>query len=144
MCIRRMLPLIAGAAVLLASARAQQKNPPTPPSGYTGLFSLVRYDLPVGRSDGYAPTRQLAERRGGENAVDWPDLTFNGVPIFRNGAEEKIVLNLRAGAAASSFFQVKEDDKIEPGNHWLRPMEWRGGRRHIYTADKNGAHGECQ
>src|SRR5207249_4706479 len=68
---------------------------------------------------------------------DWPDLTLNGEPIFRAGPEEKIPLRLRAGATGSSFFQIKEDDRIEPGNHWFRPIDWRGGRRHIYTADKN-------
>lgn len=112
-----------------ASARARAGT-------YFGLLSLVRYDLPVGRSDGYAPTRQLAQRQTGQDGVDWPDLTLNGAPIFRAGAEEKIALRLRSGASAASPFQLKEDDRLEPGHHWLRPIDGGGGLRHLYTADK--------
>ncbi len=99
----------------LLPLEAQQAPAPAPAGTYFGLLSLVRYDLPVGRSDGYAPTRQLAQRQTGQDGVDWPDLTLNGAPIFRAGAEEKIALRLRSGASAASPFQLKEDDRIEPG-----------------------------
>jgi hypothetical protein len=106
-----------------------------------GVLSLVRYDLPLGGSSGYAPTRQLAQAREGQDAVEWPDLTLSGRPIFRGRAEEKIPLRLRAGAEAASYFQNRTDEVLQPGNHWFRPMEWRGGRRQIYTADRNARAG---
>ncbi|MHA3774033.1 hypothetical protein ACXR0O_21100 [Verrucomicrobiota bacterium sgz303538] len=92
--------------------------------------------MPRGLSDGYAPTRQLAKRDpDAPDAVDWPDFTLNGQPIFRGRAEERIPLKLRKGAEAASFFQLPSDDLIQPGEHWFRAIEWRSGRRHIYTAD---------
>jgi len=106
------------------------------PAVFTGQLSLVRYDMPIGRSTGLAPTRQLAQRSPeAPVAVDWPDLTLNGQPIFRDRAEEQVPLKLRAGGEAASPFQMPGDDVLQPGNHWLRAMEWRAGRRHIYTAD---------
>jgi hypothetical protein len=109
---------------------------PAPPSQFTALVRLVRYDLPIADSDGFAPTHQIATRKLGQDAVDWPDFTLNGKPLFKTASEERVVLPLRTGAAAAPYFQAKNDDRIEPGNHWLRPMEWRGGRRHIYTVDR--------
>ena len=107
------------------------------PQTLAGTLSLVRYDMPIGLSDGYAPTRQLAARKEkGPDAIDWPDLTLDGRPIFRDGAEETVQLPLHSGAQASSPFQSPTDSVIQPGNHWLRAMDWRSGRRHIYTADK--------
>ncbi len=50
-------------------------------------------------------------------------------------AEEQIPLKLHNGAEASSPFQLPSDDVIQPGNHWLRAMDWRRGLRHVYTAD---------
>ena len=55
---------------------------------FTAQLLLVRYDLPRGGSDGTAPTRQLARRVDGDNEVDWPALTLNGKPVFRERAEE--------------------------------------------------------
>ena len=52
------------------------------PPVFTGELLLVRYDMPVGGSDGFAPTRQLARRRDGPDGVDWPDFTLNGRPDF--------------------------------------------------------------
>jgi hypothetical protein len=109
---------------------------PTPNTPYTSLLRLVRYDLPIPASDGFAPTHQLAARKLGQDAIDWPNFTLNGKPLFRASPEERMTLPLRTGTAAAPYFQAKEDDRIEPGNHWLRPMEWRGGRRHIYTVDR--------
>ncbi len=103
----------------------------------SGTLSLVRYDMPIGLSDGYAPTRQLAARKSnGPDVVDWPELTLDGKPIFREAAEETLALALHSGPEAASPFQSPTDSVIQPGNHWLRAMEWRADRRHIYTADK--------
>ena len=107
----------------------------TPPP-FAGRISLVRYDMPIGGSDGFAPTRQLAKRIDGPNAVDWPDFTLNGKPVFRDRTEEQIELNGVASAEAKSWFQIESDSVIEPGNHWFRGMQSLPGRRHIYTADK--------
>ena len=102
---------------------------------FTAQLSLVRYDLPRVGSDGSAPTRQLAARIGGENEVDWPALTLNGKPVFRERAEESLALPL-AAAGAQSWFQVDADNVIQPGSHWFRALQTLPGRRHIYTADK--------
>jgi len=123
----------AGASLLFAGS-AVGEEPAA--ASFVAQLSLVRYDMPRGLSDGYAPTRQPAQRRGEPDAIDWPDVTLNGRPIFREGAEETIELRLRKGAEVSSPFQMPHDDVIQPGNHWLRPMEWRRGRHHVYTADK--------
>ena len=105
------------------------------PTAFVGELSLVRYDIPRGGSDGFAPTRQLAKRVDGPNAVDWPAFTLNGQPIFRDRAEEKSEFHPPAPADSKSYFQVPADSVIEPGNHWFRAMQWLPGRRHIYTAD---------
>ena len=102
---------------------------------FTAQLLLVRYDLPRGDSDGTAPTRQLARRIDGDNEVDWPTITLDGKPVFRERAEETITLPLPA-AGAQSWFQVDADNVIQPGNHWFRAAQTQPGRRHIYTADK--------
>ena len=107
-----------------------------PPATFSAQLSLVRYDLPRGRSDGYAPTRQKAVKQEGPVGVDWPDFTFNGMPVFRGRAEEVVTVKLRRGNEASSPFRVDADDAIEPGGHWFRGMEWLQGKYHLYTADK--------
>jgi hypothetical protein len=124
--------IVAFFALAIPALLAQERPDPEP---FVGHLSLVRYDMPRGLSNGYAPTRQLAQRKDGSDAVDWPDLTLNGQPVFRGGAEESRPLTLRKGADAKPLFQARTDDVIQPGNHWLRATEWRLGRRHIYTAD---------
>jgi len=130
---------LASAALVLVALRvaAQSPSSSTAKAGFIGVLDLVRYDMPIGESDGYAPTRQLAVRKlDGPDPVDWPDLTLRGRPIFRDRAEEMVTLELHKGAEAASPFQARADDVIQPGNHWFRAMDWRLGRRHIYTADK--------
>jgi len=136
---RRALPAVS--ALLLAGYSLQAQPPATPapatpaPVVFTGQLSIVRYDLPIGFSNGLAPTRQQPRRKDAPDAVDWPDFTLNGQPIFRGKPEERLPLKYHKGADAASFFQMPGDDVIQPGGHWLRAMEWRGNRRHIYTAD---------
>jgi hypothetical protein len=119
--------------VLLTALAGGQQEPPH----FTGKLNLVRYDLPLGNSDGYAPTRHLAQRKDGSDAVDWPDFTLNGKPIFRAGAEEERPLLMQRGAQAAGLFQREGDNIIQPGNHWFRAIEWLSVRRHLYTADRS-------
>jgi len=136
---RRALPAVS--ALLLAGYSLQAQQPATPqpatpaPVVFPGQLSIVRYDLPIGFSNGLAPTRQQPKRKDAPDGVDWPDFTLNGQPIFRGKSEERIALKYHKGAEAASYFQLPGDDVIQPGGHWLRAMEWRGNRRHIYTAD---------
>ena len=130
---RRFLPLFS-ALIAAASAGAQTPAPPPTPK-FAAQMTLVRYDLPRGLSNGFAPTRQLATRRAGPDAVEWPDFTLNGQPLWRSGAEESVELRLRQGAEAASLFQAATDDVVQPGGHWLRPMVGSAKRRHVYTAD---------
>jgi hypothetical protein len=106
-----------------------------PPPPFVGKLTLVRYDTPLAFSDGYAPTRQAAQLKDDTDAVAWPDFTLNNQPIFRGKSEEDVPLKLRSGAEAASPFQLPTDDVLQPGNHWLRAMDWRRGLRHLYTAD---------
>ncbi len=130
---RPSLPRLAALALFLAATLARTADAPPV---FTGQLSLVRYDMPLGLSNGLAPTRQLARRDADSpDGTDWPDFTLNGQPIFRDRAEAQVPLRLRSGADAASPFQMPGDDVLQPGNHWLRAMEWRAGRRHIYTAD---------
>ncbi len=102
----------------------------------SGKLNLVRYDMPIGHSGGYAPTRQTAKRLPGPDAVEWPELTLDGKPIFQTRANEIVDLPVRQGKQAMPLFQQPYDHVIEPGNHWFRAMDWRWNRRHIYTADR--------
>src|SRR4030095_15568845 len=127
--------LFGAGTFLLAHGNFAMAEEETPPP-FVGQLSLVSYDQPRGLSDGYAPTRQVARREDGTSAVDWPEFTLNGQPIFRDRAQEQITLRLRLAAEAMSFFQMESDELIEPGNHWFRAIQWLPGRRHLYTGDK--------
>ncbi len=131
---RSFLPQLAASGIWLLSLAATFAAD-APPAPFIGRLSLVRYDTTVAFSDGYAPTRQIAKLKDGADAVAWPDFTLNNQPIFRGKSEEEIPLKLRNGAEAASPFQLPTDEVLQPGNHWLRAMDWRRGLRHIYTAD---------
>jgi hypothetical protein len=124
--------LAAFGAWLLCLAVASSAEPPAP---FVAKLSLVRYDAPLAFSDGYAPTHQTVKFKDGADEVTWPDFTLNNQPIFRGRSEEDVALKLRSGAEAASPFQLPTDEVLQPGNHWLRAMDWRRGLRHIYTAD---------
>ncbi len=134
---RSFFPQLAASGLwllFLVSAPAAEA-PPATPAPFVGKLSLVRYDMPLAFSNGYAPTRQLAKSKDDADAVAWPDFTLNNQPIFRGKSEEDVPLKLRSGAEAESPFRLPADDVLQPGNHWLRAMNWRRGLRHIYTAD---------
>ncbi len=129
----RAFPLL----VLLTAASAPFQVDAADAERFPTALSLVRYDTPIGLSDGFAPTRQPAVRRAdGDEALDWPEMTLNGAPIFRGGAEDSAKLKLHRGAEADSPFESRTDDIVEPGGHWLRAIETRFGRRCLYTADR--------
>jgi hypothetical protein len=121
---------------LIGVAGAEEKPAAGPAPAPLAQLTLVRYDMPRGLSDGFAPTRQPARRKDGADAVEWPAFTLNGQPLWKNASEAAVTLKLRKGAEASSLFRMTGDDVIEPGGHWLRFMEWPRGRTHIYTADR--------
>lgn len=124
-------------SALIGAARAEDKPAAsTPPPSPVAQLTLVRYDLPRGLSDGFAPTRQPARRKDGADAVEWPTFTLNGQPLWAAQSEATVPLKLRLGTEANSLFRMPDDDVIEPGGHWLRFMEWPRGRSHIYTADR--------
>jgi hypothetical protein len=132
---RMLPPQFAAFALWLTVLAPAFPAEPTPPP-FVGKLTLVRYDQPIAFSSGYAPTRQAAKARNGPDAVVWPDFTLNGRPIFRGGKnEEDAPFKLRTGSEATSPFQLPTDEVIQPGNHWLRAMDWRSGLRHLYTAD---------
>ncbi|MGB8165972.1 MAG: hypothetical protein WCF18_00670 [Chthoniobacteraceae bacterium] len=131
----RRPPTPAVALIALLSAATAQDKPATPAPPSVPL-TLVRYDMPRGLSDGFAPTRQAARRKEGTDAVDWPSFTLNGQPLWVAQSEANVPLKVRKGTEVKSYFRLPGDDVIEPGGHWLRFMEWPPGRSHIYTADR--------
>jgi hypothetical protein len=141
---RRFLPsviVLLAAQFAFAQTPAPTSPPPALPPTYAAKLSLVRYDLPRGFSSGFAPTRQPARRVEGTDAVEWPDFTLNGQPLWRGDTEEKIELRLRKGEEAAANFQVPADDVIQPGNHWLRSVHSFANRKHLYTADNTARTG---
>ncbi len=137
--IRRSFP--PAIALLLLGAALAQDPPALAP--FTAQLLLVRHDMPRGLSDGYAPTRQLAVRRGGSDAIEWPAFTLNGQPLWQTKADERVPLRLRKGAEAMPPFAAPGDDAIEPGGHWLRAVQWAGNRTYIYTADRTARAGSA-
>ena len=101
-------------------------------------LSLGRYDMPEANTDGYGRIHQIAQRRGGPDAIDWPQMTLEGTPLFQAGdsAKETRFIRKRVGAEAMSKFEQAGDCIIEPGHHWLRPLAWRWGRNYVYTDDR--------
>lgn len=99
---------------------------------YPIAAALVRYDMPVGFSEGYGRTRQAAVRKAGPDAVDWPALSLNGKPTFAGGAEQMLFLPVKGGG----LFQAADDPVIEPGNHWFRPLNWIWNQQYVYTGDR--------
>ena len=131
---RSLPPRLAAFGVLLTTILGIHAAD-APPVPFVGKLCIVRYDMPLGFSDGLAPTRQPAKRKETEDGVEWPDFTLNGQPVFRGKSEEQLPLKFHQGGEALSPFQLPTDDVLQPGNHWFRAMEWRRGLRHIYTAD---------
>ncbi len=106
-----------------------------PPKHYVNL-SLVRFDSPKGFTEHYGSTRQLAERRPGPDAVDWPTITVEGAPLFQKSAEDGREFLLREDPMSRPLFRQPYDPALQPGDHWLRPVAWLWGRRYVYTTDR--------
>ncbi len=98
--------------------------------------ALVRFDSPLGFSEGYGRTRRIAERRSGPDAVDWPAFTWNGKPLWEKTAEQEIETPLRESSMAAPLFRQPYDDVVEPGSHWSRAVQWLWGQRYVYTTDR--------
>ena len=76
---RSFLPQLAAAGICLPVLGLAAETPA--PTSFAGKLSLVRYDVPLAFSDGFAPTHQLAKHKEGEEEIAWPDFTLNGKPI---------------------------------------------------------------
>jgi len=105
---------------------------------YRTKLTLGRFDMPVASTQGYGHIHQTAVRIPGPDAVDWPQMTLDGAPLFQTGdkAEQISFIRKRVGKEAMSKFEQDGDCIIEPGHHWLRPLAWRWGRNFVYTDDR--------
>lgn len=101
-------------------------------------LTLGRFDMPKAGTNGYGHLHQIAQRRDGPDAMDWPQVTLDGAPLFAEGdrAMQTRFIRKRVGAEAMSKFEQGGDCIIEPGHHWLRPLAWRWGRNYVYTDDR--------
>ena len=99
-------------------------------------FALVRFDEPIGFQEGYGRTRQTAHKVAAPNAVDWPQITLDGKPILADAGEQNIDLPLRENGKERPLFQQPYDQVVQPGNHWLRAVQWMWGQRYAYTTDR--------
>ena len=98
--------------------------------------ALVRYDRPLGFQEGYGRTRQNAQRVAGPDAIDWPNFTLTGKPLWRDSALQALDVTLRDGVEARPLFQQPYDETVQPGNHWFRALQWMWGQRYVYTTDR--------
>lgn len=112
-----------------------------------GRLYLTRYDIPEPyreRRDGDFDSvlHQVAERRPGPDAVDWPAITLDGKPIFAAKSEDVYEFPLRQGDQMKPLFRQTYDHTVQPGDHWVRMLEWFWNRKQIYTTDFT-AHGSA-
>jgi hypothetical protein len=115
--------------------RAATKDDFAPPTQLVEV-TLARYDLPRAGTEGLGHTRLRAERVAGPNAVDWPKILWRDQVLMEKASSQKIDARLREGEAARGFFQKADDEVLQPGNHWFRPLQWLWGRRYVYHADR--------
>lgn len=97
---------------------------------------LVRFDSPIGFRPKDAMSRQLAVRKPGPDAVDWPRFTLDNQPLWASGAEQGQFLPLREEPQNRPILRQGYDHAIQPGNHWLRALGWIWGRRFAYTTER--------
>ena len=115
--------------------RAATKADFAPPMQQVEI-TLGRYDTPRANTEGLGRVKINAERVPGPNAVDWPKIFWRDQVLMEKGSSQKIDALLREGDAARGFFQKKDDEVLQPGNHWFRPLQWMWGRRHVYHANR--------
>ena len=118
----------------LATRAAVESDFPAPT--HLVQAALVRYDQPIGFQEGYGRTRQTAQRADGPDAVDWPNFTLAGKPLWDTDAAQNLDVALRDGAEARPLFQQPYDEVVQPGNHWFRALQWMWGQRYAYTTDR--------
>lgn len=122
-----------GQAIPTRAAKNEDFPAPTHPVN----LALVRWDQPIGRQEGYGRTRRTAQKVAGPDAVDWPQITLDGAPIFAQSGEERRDLPLRENGKERPLFQQAYDQVLQPGNHWLRAVQWMWGQRYAYTTDRS-------
>ncbi len=103
------------------------------PSVYAVEMSLTRYDLPGGRHS----FRQLAKRREGPHAFDWPRIWLDsGKELFTDGPRENFEVPRKF---TKLYFRDRgkksKDMGIEPSGHWFRAQPWRWGQHSVFTTD---------
>ncbi|HEY0072870.1 MAG TPA: LamG-like jellyroll fold domain-containing protein [Abditibacteriaceae bacterium] len=121
-----------GQALPVRAAKNEDFSEPT----HLVKMALVRFDQPIGFQEGYGRTRLTAQKVAGPDAVDWPQITLDGKPIFALSGEQDVDLPLRENGKERSLFQQPYDQIIEPGNHWVRAIQWMWGQRYAYTTDR--------
>src|SRR5689334_17019629 len=100
----RRPPILAIALfAVFCAASAQEKPAASSSPSLPAQLTLVRYDMPRGLSDGFAPTRFSARRKEGADAVEWPSFTLNGKPLWAAEGEATVPLKLRKGSDANSL-----------------------------------------
>ncbi len=134
--------IIADKDGLLTATRPAKDSDFAAPTHYVAL-RLARYDAPLSSTHGRGFVNAKAERIGGPDAVDWPQFSLSGQPIWDKDAEESRFLPLRDGDAARSLFQRPDDEVISPGNHWLRPLKGFL-HRDVITSDRTARTDENQ
>lgn len=120
-----------GQAVPTRAAKNEDFSEPT----HAVKFALVRWDQPIGGQEGYGRTRRAAQKVAGPDAVDWPQITLDGKPVFEKSSEEDKDLTLRENGKERPLFQQPYDQVVQPGNHWVRAVQWMWGQRFAYTTD---------
>ncbi len=112
------------------------KNEDFPAPSHPVSMALVRFDQPIGAQEGYGRTRRAAQKVAGPDAFDWPQITLDGKPVFMASSEERRDLPLREKGQERPLFQQTYDQVLQPGNHWLRAVQWMWGQRYAYTTDR--------
>ena len=119
----------------LGATRAATKDDFAKPSHPVGL-RLTRWDAPLGFKGRNEMTRQVVKREAGPDAVDWPNFTLAGRPLWQEDGDEIRALPLRSGNPETHWATRQDFDyAIEPGGHWLRATQGLWGHRSIYTND---------
>ncbi len=121
-----------GQFLLTRAAKNEDFSPPT----HLVKFALVRFDQPIGRQEGYGRTRITAQKKAGPDAIDWPQITLDNNPILEKSGEQNIDLPLRENGKERPLWQQPYDQIVQPGNHWVRAVQWMWGQRYAYTTDR--------
>lgn len=118
-----------------------------PENDYPVRMTLAVFGHPMGLRAHDATWFKAAERRGGPDAVDWPEFTLEiparkrRLELFRQSGRQDLELPLFRDWRNEPVFPHELDARIEPGGHWLRPIAWRWGQYYVYTSDRTARTG---